>query len=91
MKKELTLAIGIMLLAFMSSLALAGSGLDVATPQVEERPQEQPADPANANTQSTSGNVSISKRNKAKLELEQQKKLRQEQIDREKAADSVQQ
>jgi hypothetical protein len=91
MKKKLTLVIGTMLLAFISSLALAGSGRDVATPQAEEQRQEQPADPANANTQSTSGNVSISKRNKAKLELEQVKKLRQEQIDKEKAAEAAQQ
>jgi len=90
MKKTLTIAIGIMLLTFPSALVFAESGPDVATQKAEEQRQEQPADLGDANSQATSGNVSISKRNKAKLELEQQKKLRQEQIDKEKAAEAAQ-
>ncbi|MGC1456238.1 MAG: hypothetical protein WA946_13715 [Nitrospirota bacterium] len=89
MKKTSTIVIGIMLLTFISAFVLAKSGLDVATPQAEEQVQEKPSDQTSANSQPTSGNVSISKRNKAKLELEQQKKLRQEQIDKEKAAEAA--
>jgi hypothetical protein len=91
MKKTLTIAIGIMLLTFPGALVFAKSGLDVATPKAEEQSREQPSDLANTNSQATSGNVSISKRNKAKLELEQQKILKQKQINKEKAAETVQQ
>jgi hypothetical protein len=90
MKKTATIAIT--LLMFISAFVLAESGLDVATPRAEEQLQELPSDQTNANSQyMSSGNVSISRRNKAKLELEQQKKLRQEQIDKEKAAEAAQQ
>lgn len=95
MKKTstITVAIGIMLLTFLCALVFAESGLDTATPQAGEQGQEQASDQTttNANPQSMSGNVSISKRNKAKLELEQQKKLKQEQINTEKAAAATQQ
>ena len=91
MKKTLTIAIGIMLMTFPGAIVLAESGLDVATPKVEEQRQENLSDQTNVNSQAISGNVSISKRNKAKLELEQQKILKQEQINKEKAAETVQQ
>jgi uncharacterized membrane-anchored protein len=95
MKKTstLTVAIGIMLLMFLCAVVLAESGLDVAAPQAVEQSQEQSTDQndTNAKAQPMSGNVSISKRNKAKLELEQQKKLKQEQINTEKAAEATKQ
>jgi uncharacterized membrane-anchored protein len=95
MKKTstITVVIGIMLLTFLCALVLAESGLDVATPQAGEQSQERSSDQTNtnANPQSMSGHVSISKRNKAKLELEQQKILKQEQINTEKAAEAAQQ
>ena len=91
MKKTLTIAIGIMLMTFPGAVVLAESALDVATPKAEEQRQENPSDQTNANSQAISGNISISKRNKAKLELEQQKILKQEQINKEKAAEAAQQ
>jgi hypothetical protein len=95
MKKTstITVAIGTMLLTFLSAVVFAESGLDVATPQADELRQEQSSDQTNtnANAQSMSGHVSISKRNKAKLELDQQKILKQEQINTEKAAEAAQQ
>jgi hypothetical protein len=93
MKKTstITVAIGIMLLTFLSAFVFAESGLDVATPKAEGQRQENLSDQTNVNTQDISGNVSISKRNKAKLELEQQKILKQERINKEKAAETVQQ
>ena len=89
----ITVAIGIMLLTFLSTIVLAESGLNNAIQPAEEQSQEQSSDQANTNTnaQAMSGDISISKRNKAKLELEQQKKLRQEQINTEKAAEATQQ
>jgi hypothetical protein len=89
MKKTLTIACGIMLMTLISALVLAETGHDVATPQAEEQLQEQPSDQTSANAQSTLGRVSISKRNKAKLELEHQKLLMQEQIEKEKAAEAA--
>jgi biopolymer transport protein ExbD len=89
MKKIFAIALGIMLLTFVSALVFAESPLDVATPKAGDQQQEQPSDQTDVNAQSTPGNVSISKRNKAKLELEQQKKLKQEQIQKEKAAETA--
>ena len=80
-----------MLLTFISAFVLAGSGPDAATPRAEVQHQEQPPDQTSANAQSTSGHVSISKRNEAKLKLEKQKELRQDQINKEKAAEAASQ
>ncbi len=88
MKKTSTIAIGIMLLTFVSALVLAKSGLTIATPQAEGQLREQPSIQSNEKARSTSGNASISRRNKAKLELKQQRILRQEQINKEKAAEA---
>jgi len=89
MKKTLTIAFGIMLLTFISSLVLAESGLDVATPAAKEQNQERSSDKTDTNIQSLPDNVSISKHNKAMLEVEQQKELRQDQITKERAAEAA--
>jgi biopolymer transport protein ExbD len=89
----ITIAICLMLMTFLSGPVLAESGMDVAIPQAEQQGQEQYSDQTdtNANVQSMSGNVSISKRNKAKLEVEQQKQLMLDQIRQERAAGASQQ
>ena len=60
MKKTSTIAIGIMLLTFVSALVLAKSGLTIATPQAEGQLREQPSIQSNEKSRSTSGNASIS-------------------------------
>jgi uncharacterized protein YxeA len=91
MKKIVTIVIGIILLAHFGVIAFAESNLTVATPQSQEKSKEQPAEQVNDRSSSTPDNVWLSKRNKAKLELEQQKKMKQDQIDKEKAAEAAQQ
>jgi len=92
MRKIFAIAAATMLSAFLCSAVFAATSQDAATPQGDEKCKEQTADQA-ASSQSPapSSPAGLSKRNKAKMELEQQKALRQDTILQERAAETASQ
>ncbi len=88
MKKLSLIAITVMQLFLLTALALAGTGLDVATPRADVQAQGEQVDQT-ASSPAAPANASLSRRNKARLDVQEEKKLRQEKIKAEKAREAA--
>ena len=88
MKKIFLLAAGFVMVALLSTMVLAEQSGNAPVVQQQAGQPDQPADETATSGQSASGKTGLSKRNKAKIDLAEQRKLRQLEIEKERAADA---
>lgn len=87
MRKIPLVAVGVVMLAMLSAMVFAEQNNTVPAVQEQAGPSEPLVDQATTSSQPGPGKAGLSKRNKAKIEQAEQRRLRQIEIDKELAAD----
>jgi len=86
MKNYLLVAVGVVLLAMLSAMVFAEQNNDVPAVQQQTGQSEPQGDQATTSSQTDSGKTGLSKRNQAIIDVAEQKKLRQQEIEKERSA-----
>jgi len=86
MKNYLLVAVGVVLLAMLSAMVFAEQSNNVPAVQQQTGQSEPQVDQAATSSQTDSGKTGLSKRNQAIIDVAEQKKLRQQEIEKERSA-----
>jgi hypothetical protein len=87
MRKKVIFAAGFVMVAMMSAMVFAAQNSNAPAVRQQAKQPESLVDQATTSSQPAPGKTGLSKRNKAMMEEAEQRKLRQIQIDKERAAD----
>jgi len=87
MKRTSVFAAGVVILVMLSAMVLAEQNNSAPAVQEQAGQRESQADKATTSSTPHPGKTGLSRRNKAKIEQAEQRKLRQLEIDKELAAD----